>query len=185
MNSGLRAPKASIVEQGQQAYGKHMLQGEDSMPTDLLNKFLKVQNGTDIRGVVIEGALPSGLVEVRLFLHWLPVHYQSLASVIACNPDCAKRLVAAALKMDRETMERAVLFSWFLILCHLLLTTARARIGKSCSCYNCLICIFDFQAAWQLHAQHTQNTVDGLQVASNRQGIKLSPSNAPAPELML
>jgi hypothetical protein len=139
MNSGLRAPKASIVEQGQQAYGKHMLEGEDSMPTDLLNKFLKVQNGTDIRGVVIEGALPSGQVEVGLFLHCLPVHYQSLPSVIACNPNWAKMLVAAAPQMDHETMERAVLLCWFLILWHLLSTTARARIGKPCSRYNCLI----------------------------------------------
>jgi hypothetical protein len=54
-SSGSCAPMASIVEQGQQAYGKHTLDGEDSIPPDLLNKFLKVQNGTDIRGVAIDG----------------------------------------------------------------------------------------------------------------------------------
>lgn len=46
----------SIVEEGEIAYGKHVQkEGEEGVPKDLLQKFLKVQNGADIRGVVLDG----------------------------------------------------------------------------------------------------------------------------------
>lgn len=47
-----------IVEEGEIAYGKHIWkEGETGVPQDLLQKFLKVQNGADIRGVVLDGVL--------------------------------------------------------------------------------------------------------------------------------
>jgi hypothetical protein len=47
----------SIVEQGEQAYGKHVKKdGEEPVPEEILKKFLKVQNGADVRGVVLDGA---------------------------------------------------------------------------------------------------------------------------------
>jgi len=46
----------SIVEEGVIAYGKHVQkEGEADVPQRLLEKFLKVQNGADIRGVVLDG----------------------------------------------------------------------------------------------------------------------------------
>ena len=51
---------ASVVEQAEQAYGTHIVkEGEPAVPPEVLAKFLKVQNGSDIRGVVLDGALPS------------------------------------------------------------------------------------------------------------------------------
>ena len=48
----------SIVEEGEIAYGKHVQkEGEVAVPTKLLDKFLKAQNGADIRGVVLDGVL--------------------------------------------------------------------------------------------------------------------------------
>lgn len=52
----------SIVEEGEIAYGKHVQkEGEEGVPKDLLQKFLKVQNGADIRGVVLDGMLQLGV----------------------------------------------------------------------------------------------------------------------------
>lgn len=46
----------SIVEEGVIAYGKHVQkEGEAEVPQKKLDKFLKVQNGADIRGVVLDG----------------------------------------------------------------------------------------------------------------------------------
>jgi hypothetical protein len=46
----------SIVEQGEQAYGKHVKKdNEEPVPEGLLKKFLRVQNGADVRGVVLDG----------------------------------------------------------------------------------------------------------------------------------
>jgi hypothetical protein len=46
----------SIVEQGEQAYGKHVKKdNEEPVPEALLKKFLRVQNGADVRGVVLDG----------------------------------------------------------------------------------------------------------------------------------
>lgn len=48
---------ATIVEQGEQAYGKHMVkEGEEPVPDTLKNAFLRIQNGADVRGVVLDGA---------------------------------------------------------------------------------------------------------------------------------
>lgn len=46
----------SIVEQGEQAYGKHVKKdNEEPVPNSLLKKFLRIQNGADVRGVVLDG----------------------------------------------------------------------------------------------------------------------------------
>jgi hypothetical protein len=48
------------VEEAEQAYGKHVKkEGEEPVPDSLLKQFLRVQNGADIRGVVLEGGLSS------------------------------------------------------------------------------------------------------------------------------
>lgn len=47
----------SIVEQGEQAYGKHVKKdNEEPVPDALLKTFLRIQNGADVRGVVLDGA---------------------------------------------------------------------------------------------------------------------------------
>lgn len=46
----------SIVEEGKRAYGTHIIkEGETPVREELLKLFLKVQNGSDVRGVALDG----------------------------------------------------------------------------------------------------------------------------------